>query len=347
MANAPLRISLLKTAVIVSCAVFFVAACSSGDTASESCVKGDKTLDLGFYAFFKPVSYSADEDPASAGFNSHHGYEADLLTALEAMDGAGLSFSRTAIPLWDDIWLQSAGERFDVVGGGITILDSRTRNAQGEEAVTFTDGHISFRQSLLVRAADAERLAEYGNLNSGVRVGAIAGTTGEFRLLEVTGIVDAEGVLAAGTRVETPNGEVVADGSGSYVITAAMESPSLAGRRSLVPPSENMPQIIYLGDAAGETELLDALNAGDIDAVARGEIGNQDASHASSGALIVTALDERVELGGFTVAKADADLVACLDEKIDWLTDERRIGYGEWRADAGVFLKRAEEWNEK
>ena len=43
-------------------------------------------MTFGFYPFFKPVSYSEDSDPASPGFTRHLGYEADLLTALEAME---------------------------------------------------------------------------------------------------------------------------------------------------------------------------------------------------------------------------------------------------------------------
>ena len=59
------------------------------------------------------------------GFDVHLGYEADLLTALEAIPGAGLAFSRSGIAQWDGIWLRAADDRYDVVGGGITILDSR------------------------------------------------------------------------------------------------------------------------------------------------------------------------------------------------------------------------------
>ncbi len=310
-----------------------------------ACTDDNRVFNVGFYAFFEPVSYSADENPAAAGFHVHRGYEADLLTALEALEGAGLSFSRRGIDVWPGIWLRSAGPQYDIIGGGITILDSRTRDATGQQVVAFTSGHITFRQSLLVRAADAERLATHDDLTSDVRVGALAGTTGEFRLLELTGLVDANGVLAAGTRVETPQGIVVADGSTDYVITAAGESPNLAGRRHLHPPSEAMPQVVYLGDVAGETELLEALSTGMIDALARGETGNRDASHAAGGAFVVTALDDAVEFGGFTLAVEDAYLAACLDEKINWLTDNRRIGYGEWVEDPSVFIKRAELWN--
>ena len=51
----------------------------------------------------------------------------------------------------------------------------------------------------------------------------------------------------------------------------------------LYPPDPNMPQVVYLGDELGEIELLDALKSGDIDAVARGEIGNRDAESAYGG----------------------------------------------------------------
>ena len=86
------------------------------------------------------------------------------------MDGAGISFNRRAIAAWDEIWLQSASPQYDIVGGGITILDSRTRDSNGEEQVAFTSGHIAFRQSLLVRADDAPSLQSHADLNSNVRV---------------------------------------------------------------------------------------------------------------------------------------------------------------------------------
>ena len=78
----------------------------------------------------------------------------------------------------------------DIAGGGITILESRTRNAAGEVAVAFTSSHIAFRQSLLVRAADAERLSTHEGLTREVRVGVLRGTTGEARLLQITRLAD-------------------------------------------------------------------------------------------------------------------------------------------------------------
>ena len=324
----------------------FSMACSSSPNDAPSAACGDgQGLQVGFYAFFAPVSYSADPDPSTTGFDEHLGYEADLLTALEAMDGAGLSFARRGIAAWDDIWLQSAGSEYDLVGGGITILDSRTRNAADEHVVTFTSGHIVFRQSLLVRAEDAERFASHSDLTSEDRVGVLRLTTGEFRLLELTGFVDAQGTLAAGTRIETTSGEILADGTAAYTITAAGTSSNLARRLRLEPPNSDMPQVVYLGQETGEVELLEALGNGTIDAIARGEISSRDASVASDGEFVVAALDAAIELGGFTLAVADADLAACIDEKINYLTDGQRIGYGEWRTNPAVFMERAQQWN--
>lgn len=314
----------------------------TGDEGEQACAPAGSTLQVGFFAYFEPVSYSADPDPGSTGFNVHRGYEGDLLTALEAMAGANLTFDRRGIAEWDGIWLLPAGPQYDLVGGGITILESRSRDAAGRRAIVFTAGHIKFRQSLLVRATDTVRLGRHQDLTSGDRVGVLAGTTGEARLLELTGIAGAGGVLAEGTRVETAVGvTVVADGSASYAITAAGATPGLDDRRHLQPAGADQPQVVYLPD---EAALIEALAAGEIDAVARGEVGNLIAAHGAEGAFMVTALDSRVETGGFAVAPADAELAACLDRHIAWLTDGGRIGFREWNDDREIFLERARRW---
>ena len=327
--------------------ILSLTACSHDSTSPEACTDEPRLLNVGFYAFFTPVSYSADEDPDSEGFNTHVGYEADLLTALEAMESTGLSFSRRGIAPWDDIWLQSAGSEYDIVGGGITIIDSRRRDDTGKQIVRFTSGHIAFRQSLLVRAEDSERLATYADLSSDVRIGVLAGTTGEFRLLQIVGLVGPDGVLAPGVRVDAPHGTVVADGSQDFIITSANKSAKLEGRSHMHPPSESKPQVVYLGSETGETDLLKALAGGTIDAVARGEIGNRDAVHASGGSLAIGALDDEVEYGGFTLALEDEALASCLDDKINYLTDSLSIGYAEWLQDPSVFMRRARTWNDR
>ena len=332
-------------AVLAVCLSILLLGCASGAAPREACVDENRELRLGFYAHFAPVSHSADGEPGSPGFDVHRGYEADLLTALEAMDDVGVSFSRRGIGIWDDIWLASAGLEFDVIGGGITILDSRTRDAQGKAAVVFTSGHIAFRQSLLARVGEESRFTGYDNLTPDVRVGALAGTTGEAHLLELTGLTNADGVLTAGVSVDTPDGAVVADGSTKYFITSAIASQNLAERRRIRPPSDNMPQVVYLGDRLGETELLAALSDGRIDALARGEVGNRYAAHASGDAFVVALLDDAVERGGFTLDVKDAALAGCLSDRIDFLTHDMSIGYADWLRDPSVFMRRAEMWN--
>lgn len=73
------------------------------------------------------------------------------------------------------------------------------------------------------------------------------------------------------------------------------------------------------------------------------EIGNRDATFAHRG-LVVGALDAEVEWGGFTVDAGATALLACLDRRINYLTDDRRIGYAAWREDPTVFLRRAWRW---
>ena len=314
---------------------------SEVDRLRQACTDG-RVLKLGFFSDFKPVSYSENPTPGTAGFDRHRGYEADLLTALEAMEDAGLSFRRRGIGVWPGIWLTPAGTDFDVVGGGITILDSRTRNDANETVIAFTSGHITFRQSLLVRAEDAERLASHDDL-ADARVGVLGGTTGEHRLLELTGIVNADGDLAQGTIVSKSDGtQVTADGSSHYRITAAGATTNLDGRSRIQGPQGTVAEIMYFET---ENERFKALRNGDVDALARGEIGNRDASADFSGAFVVTALDPEIELGGFAFDKDDEALAACVDDKLNWLTDDRRIGYAEWRADPLAFMQRARLWN--
>lgn len=317
------------------------AGCSAGNE--------DRTIEVGFYAFFEPVSSSADTDPESSGFDAHLGYEADLLTAIEAMEGYGLRFNRTAIPQWTGIWLRPATDEFDLVGGGITILEARTRDESGDTVVAFTDGHIDFSQSLLVRVEDATRLPDHDALLPTDVVGVLPNTTGEARLLQILGVTDEEGGLVAGTRIDTPSGSVTVEAEVSLVISAARVSPELGLRTRLIPAEAHRPQVLYLGEEpgaeVGEAVLLAALSEGTIDALARGTAGNTLAAAASDGAFVVTALDSRPERGGFVVDIDDTTLLRQINQAVAWLTDGGRIGMAEWLADPQVFLDRAARWD--
>ena len=308
----------------------------------EPCVEDGRRLNYGFFADFRPVSYSGNLDPDSPGFNRHLGYEADLLTALETMADAGLAFNRKGIGVWPGIWLRPAGPQYDVVGGGITILESRTRDAGGVEQVTFTSGHITFRQSLLVRAEDAQRYSSHGDLEE-ARVAVLVGTTGEHRLLVLTGVVGPEGNLAAGTAVELADGAVlIADGSADYRISAAGSSENLVDRVHIEGPAGTVKEVLVLST---DQEQLDALESRRADAVARGELGNREASRNSGSRFVVTALDPAVEYGGFAFDKDEKGLAECMDARINYLTDNRRIGFAEWLEDPQAFLQRARYWN--
>lgn len=308
----------------------------------EACVEDGRRLEYGFFADFRPVSYSENLDPDISGFNSHLGYEADLLTALETMEGAGLIFNRSAIKEWPGIWLLPATPRYDLVGGGITILESRTRDATGTTRVTFTSGHITFRQSLLVRAEDAQRYGSHDDLDD-ARVAVLGGSTGEHRLLQLTGVVDAEGNLAAGTVIHLGDGtSFTADGSTDYRITAAASTGNLSGRTRIEGAQGTVKEVLIMST---DQEQLDALDNGRVDAVARGELSNHQASRNSNSRFVVTALDPEVEYGGFAFDKDDRALADCVDARINYLIDNRRIGFAEWVEDPEVFLQRARYWN--
>ena len=92
-------------------------------------------------------------------------------------------------------------------------------------------------------------------------------------------------------------------------------------------------------------ELLEALADGRVDAIARGEIGNRGAASVNGQTFVVTALDDQVEYGGFTLTLEDAELIACIDERLNYLTDGGNISYGDWLQDPTIFMTRAEMWN--
>ena len=329
-------------AVAFGVAAMLLAAGAAATEPPADCTGEERVLRVGFYHDFAPVSYSADRDSGSPGFHQHRGYEADLLTALEATGAA--RFSRRALGgTFASIWLRAATSDYDLVGGGITIREDRSRDAAGRRAVVFTSGHIAFVQTLLVRVEDAGRFAGYRGFSPEVRVAAVPGTTGEERLLQLTGYIGADGALRPGSRVHLASGTVLeADGGERLVITAAGSSPTLEGRRRLEPPggAAEMPQVVYFQE---EGAHLDALRSGAVDAVARGMIGNADAVAESTGEFTIGARDSHQEFGGFALAASDHALATCLDRSIDHLTDFGRIGYEQWRTDPAVFLRRAED----
>ena len=98
---------------------------------------------------------------------------------------------------------------------------------------------------------------------------------------------------------------VVAAANADYVFTAAGAPTNLAVSTHLHPPARHMPQVVYLGDEAGEVETLEALSSGRLDALDRGKVGNRATSRGSGETLVATALYESVQDDGYTLAAKD------------------------------------------
>ena len=311
-------------------------ACSN-DQPPAICPSAEEQVRFGFYDAYPPVS-SLDH---SAGTGGHVGYEADLLNAIEQMRDTNLRFERSPVSEWTGIWLQPASGTFDMVGGGISILETRTRQADGRVVVAFSDGHIDFRSVLLIRQADASRIETPADLSAGDRVGVYRDTTSESWLLRELGIVEADGVLRAGTRVALPAGVVEADGSDRFIVAPGSSSPALTGRRAIMPAHDG-PDLIYLDEVPGTNAQM--LENDDLDAIADDAIAAQSWVQQSGGSLAVTALGADRTRGGFAIAVGDHRLI-CLNDRIRWLTDNGQIEFAEWLADSQVFSSRAALWN--
>ena len=300
-------------------------------------------VQYGFYTDFNPVSYSAAQGAAA---HRPIGYEPDLVAAVEIFSGGRLSFNPLGIGNpFSGIWLKSAQEPYDMVGGGITALPERTRDAEGRPVIRFGGGHISFSQSLLVRAAsDIER---HDDLTSEHRVGTYRGTTGEKRLLELTGIIDTAGFIRAGTRVLLADGTLLTagepDSESALRIAAGTGSAAIATRVRLTPPADDQPEVLYF-DSDGEQ--TSALLEGAVDALAGDEFGNRVTARDTPG-LRVTAIAESEERGAFSYPDTPAGnaLRTTMNAVIACLTANGTIGFAEWFDSGGtIFAQRAEQW---
>lgn len=302
-------------------------------------------LNYGFYTDFHPLSYASTQDETDPAFNRPLGYEPDLLAAVDTFAGDSMTFNPMGIGNpFSGIWLKSAQDEYDIVGGGITALTQRTLDESGREAIRFGVGHVGFRQSLLVRASS--EITDHDDLTSDHRVGVLRGTTGEARMLVLTGITNADGVVQAGTRVTLEDGSTIVAGAAGTPeelrISAAGSSQAVATRSRLSPATANEPQVLYL---ASEEAQLAAVADGSIDAVARGEIGNSLAASEMPG-LRVTAIDtSATERGAFSYPATPAgnDLREVVNAVVTCLTDGGRIGILEWlQSDGSVFQDRAQ-----
>ena len=90
----------------------------------------------------------------------------------------------------------------------------------------------------------------------------------------------------------------------------------------------------------GEDELLAALVAGEIDALARGEIGNRDQETLDPSLVTIDPRDFGEGMA-FSVDPANPDLLAALGATLALVTADGTVGYTDWLADPGIFLATA------
>ena len=352
------RVAIHSLPVLVGAGVYMdcpPAGCGTGSGTPEgataaACEAGREMLadlpamrvNYGFYTDFNPMSYSI-----ASAVDQPMGYEPDLVAALETFSKGKLSFDPLGIGNpFSGIWLKAAQEPYDMVGGGITALPERTRDANGRQVIRFGVAHISFRQSLLVRSESA--LNRHADLTSEHHVGVLRGTTGEKRLLELTGIIDAEGFLRSGTQVQLAGGDVLIagepDSRAALRIAAGTGSVAIATRVRLTPAGDDRPEVLYFNS---DSEQLNALLEGVVDAVARGELGNRVTARDTP-ALRVTAIDtEGSEWGAFSYPHTPAGnaLRRAMNSAITCLTANGTIGFSQWFESGGtIFSERAREW---
>ena len=325
--------------------------CAVGaDAVAAACETARQTLadfpamrvQYGFYTDFNPVSYSVAPGAAA---HRPRGYEPDLVAAVETLSRGRLSFTAVGIGNpFSGIWLKAAQEPYDMVGGGITALPERTRDAEGRPVIRFGVGHISFAQSLLVRATSA--IDRHDDLTSEHRVGTYRGTTGEKRLLELTGIIDTAGFIRSGTRLLLADGRLLTagepDSESALRIAAGTGSAAIATRIRLTPAGDDQPEVLYF-DSDGEQ--TGALLEGAVDALAGDEFGNRVTARDTPG-LRVTAIAESNERGAFSYpdTRAGNALRRTMNAAISCLTANGTIGFGEWFDSGGtIFAQRARQ----
>jgi ABC-type amino acid transport substrate-binding protein len=103
----------------------------------------------------------------------------------------------------------------------------------------------------------------------------------------------------------------------------------------------DLPTSIFV-QYASEAELLPALLNHKIDAIARGEVGNEYQTSLDSG-LITIAKKKCNEGFAFAVDKFNKNLLAHLNKSIGDITKNGAITYDDWVKDHTVFSQRAKE----
>lgn len=301
-----------------------------------ACVEDGEAVEYAYYTGSMPMSAAVDGE--------HVGFEAAILDALEAMEGLGFRFHRHPIAEWPGLWHLPATDEFDMAGGAILIVEHRRFDRNGVEQVAFTNGHQAYRQAVLTRAEDAARFPEIGPFPHGTVIGALRESTTEVEVLHMHGYADENGVLTAGVSVHVPDGVIVADGSDDYRIISGHTSEILADRTLIVPPGDG-PHIRVLPVGLNRIEVGQLLRDGSFDVLVRSEVGSLYTVSQVPGLAIAAVGPDTGGRLGFTVDIDEEDFLACLNEAVDYLTDDLRISVSDWLAHPNVLAERATAWS--
>lgn len=306
---------------------------------------------VAFYSDFEPISYSKNRNPESPEFNQPLGYETDFLKAMEQIPDSQMTLSFQGVKEWNNIWLMPATHpKIDIALGGITREEHRFLNSKNEHVVIGTHKTVNFMQSLLMRTKDSKSIKGHEDLTCAYTVGAVRGTTGEYRYLAQTNIVDNidSGNLKKGITVVLEDKQhFTSDG------TLSIYNPKIATRAMLLPPDSSLPITKYF---VAEDSMIPALNEGFIDAIARGYIGNKLVADRSNGLYEVKAIYSlecprqesktctKKEQAVLFVKVENTALLEKLNKYIDYLTDNGKIDYDNWRTNPHVFMERAKNY---
>lgn len=311
-----------------------------------------KDYQVAYYSDFEPISYSVSRDPTTPQFNEPKGYEVDLLKAIEFIPESNMNFIFHAVKEWDNIWLSPYTDpKTDIALGGITREKERLLNNEGEQVVANTNKTTQFKQSLLMNSKESTHIKNHKDLTCAYIVGAVRGTTGEYRYLAQTDMINSldKGLLEKGTNVVLEDKSIItSDG------TLSIHDPKIAHRAMLIPPNSKQPLTKYF---IAEDSMIPALSEGYIDAIARGYIGNKLVADHSNGKLIVNAIYSlecpkqqsitcsKKEESVFFVAVENKELLDKLNQYIDYLTDNGNIDYDDWKLNSQIFMERAKAYD--
>lgn len=312
------------------------------------------TYQVAFYSDFEPISYSENRDISTPEFNHAKGYEVDLLKAIEAIPGSNMSFVFHGVKEWNNIWLSPyTNPKIDVAIGGISREDKRLLNKEGKQVLANTHKTTQFKQSLLMNAKESTHIKNHDDLTCAYVVGAVRGTTGEYRYLAQANIIGDldKGLIKKGiTVVLEDKSYITSDG------TLSIHDPRIATRSMLIPYDCSLPITKYF---VAEDSMIPALKEGYIDAIARGYIGNKLVADKSNGKFIVNAIYSlecpkqesincsKSEEAVFFVKIENKELLDKLNQYIDYLTNNGKIDYDAWTSNHSIFMERAKNYAKK